>query len=526
MVKFLFVKRTVNFIVEMEYMETGGSDESSLACKILCCQCGTPIEPNPANMCVACLRTQVDISEGIPKQAVIYFCKGCERYLQPPEQWIKCSLESRELLGLCLAKLKGLNRVRLIDAGFVWTEPHSKRIKVKLTIQAEVLGGAVLQQVFVVDFVVNGQFCEDCHRVEAKDFWKANVQVRQKTDHKKTFYYLEQLILKHKAHESTLGIKPTHEGIDFFYANEGQAKKMLDFLTSVVPCRYQVSKTVISQDIHSNTYNCKFTYSVEIVPVCKDCVVCLPSKLAHQLGGIGQICVVQRVSSTIHLIDPFSGQIAEVNSNSYWRTPFNALSGTKQLAEYVVMDIEIIRDHEKRTFAGQGAVSFKHVLADVWVCRPNEVGTNEIHTRTHLGHLLKPGDIVMGYDLANCNVNDDNFDKMNRDNMADVVLVKKMYADKSVRNRRRKFKLRHLDADGMDVTSVNRDYTDFLEDLEEDPAFRQNINIYKDERKAAVAVEVGDADDEIPQITLQEMLDDLHIGDENPITGASVLATQ
>ena len=148
-------------------------------------------------MCVACLRTQVDISEGIPKQAVIYFCKGCERqvltciatkacsihiftivfyrYLQPPEQWIKCSLESRELLGLCLAKLKGLNRVRLIDAGFVWTEPHSKRIKVKLTIQAEVIGGAVLQQVFIVDFVINGQFCTDCHRVEAKDFWKANV---------------------------------------------------------------------------------------------------------------------------------------------------------------------------------------------------------------------------------------------------------------------------------------------------------------------------------------------------------------
>lgn len=34
MVKFLFVKRTVEFVVEMEYMETGGSDESSLACKM------------------------------------------------------------------------------------------------------------------------------------------------------------------------------------------------------------------------------------------------------------------------------------------------------------------------------------------------------------------------------------------------------------------------------------------------------------------------------------------------------------
>jgi NMD protein affecting ribosome stability and mRNA decay len=28
--------------------------------------------------------------------------------------------------------------VRLVDAGFIWTEPHSKRIKVKLTIQKEV----------------------------------------------------------------------------------------------------------------------------------------------------------------------------------------------------------------------------------------------------------------------------------------------------------------------------------------------------------------------------------------------------
>ena len=45
----------------------------------LCCQCGVNIEPNPANMCVACVRTQVDITEGIPKQATLHFCKGCER---------------------------------------------------------------------------------------------------------------------------------------------------------------------------------------------------------------------------------------------------------------------------------------------------------------------------------------------------------------------------------------------------------------------------------------------------------------
>lgn len=31
--------------------------------------------------------------------------------------------------------------------------------------------------------------------------------------------------------------------------------------------------------------------------------------------------------------------------------------------------------------------------------RASEVGTNDIHTRTHLGHLLKPGDVVLGFVL-------------------------------------------------------------------------------------------------------------------------------
>ena len=42
-------------------------------------------------------------------------------------------------------------QVKLVDAGFVWTEPHSRRLKVKLTIQKEVLNGAILQQTFVCE---------------------------------------------------------------------------------------------------------------------------------------------------------------------------------------------------------------------------------------------------------------------------------------------------------------------------------------------------------------------------------------
>lgn len=47
--------------------------------RILCASCGTAIAPNAANMCLNCIRSDVDISEGIPKQATIHFCKGCDR---------------------------------------------------------------------------------------------------------------------------------------------------------------------------------------------------------------------------------------------------------------------------------------------------------------------------------------------------------------------------------------------------------------------------------------------------------------
>ncbi|CAG0897405.1 unnamed protein product [Darwinula stevensoni] len=392
---------------------------------------------------------------------------GAQRsvYLNPPNQWVKAALESRELLAMCLKRLKGLNQVHLVDASFVWTEPHSKRIKLKLKIQKEVLNGAILEQTFIVEFTVASQMCDGCRRVENKDYWKALVQVRQKAEHKRTFYYLEQLILKHNAHENTIGIQPKHDGLDFFYASENLAKKMVDFLTTVVPCRWQQSKELISHDIRSNTYHYKYTYSVEIVPVCKDNVVCLPKQLAHNLGGMNPICIVSRVTHSIHLIDPQTAQVADLNGNVFWRSPFQSLCSPKQLTEFMVMNVEIIPYNERTSFPGQGPLSNKHQVADIWVVKSSELGMEPttVHTRSHMGHILKPGDL-------------------------------KVYADKALRNRRRKWKLRHMQGvDDADAASDNREYTDFLEDLEEDPLIRQGVNIYKDPRK--MAVDTDDMDD-------------------------------
>lgn len=170
--------------------------------------------------------------------ASISYCRNCERFLSPPSQWMQARLESPELLALCLKKLKGLAKVRLTDAHFIWTEPHSKRLRISLTVQKEVLTSTILEQTFEIEYLVQYGQCPDCTKLAAKNTWRAMVQVRQKIQHKRTFLFLEQLILKHDAQKDTVSVKEVRDGLDFFYASKNHAVKMVEFLNGVSPIRY------------------------------------------------------------------------------------------------------------------------------------------------------------------------------------------------------------------------------------------------------------------------------------------------
>ncbi|KAG9095672.1 hypothetical protein FRC06_009547 [Ceratobasidium sp. 370] len=477
--------------------------------RVLCADCGTPIEPNSANLCIACLRNSVDITEGIPKQSTVNFCRNCDRFLSPPNTWTIAQPESRELLAICLKKLKGLNKVRLIDAGFIWTEPHSKRIKVKLTIQKEVFTSTVLQQIFEVEYVVIHGQCPDCTRLAAKNTWKAMVQVRQKVSHKRTFLYLEQLILKHSAQKDTINVKEAKDGLDFFYTQRSHAIKMVDFLNAVVPIRSKASEQLLSTDTHSNTSNYKFTYSCEIIPICKDDLVCLPQKQARSLSNISPLTVCTRVGNSIHLIDPATLRTADLAAPVYWRTPFDSLATISDLVEFTVLDVE-----------PSGKTNGRWVLADAQVA-PNGAfqggmeldegggGADGIyHTRTHLGGILQPGDTALGYLLSRANFNSDEFDALDSARVPDVILVKKTYPNRRKKHRTRAWRLRSIAKEaneegegaegrgalgrrgGLDQQRVEADYEAFLQDLEEDPELRATINLYKAEPKGDV--EMGD----------------------------------
>lgn len=54
---------------------------------------------------------------------------------------------------------------------------HPIRLKLKLTVQKEVMNGAVLQEAVVIEYVVRNQQCPDCQASYTTGAWKAIVQV-------------------------------------------------------------------------------------------------------------------------------------------------------------------------------------------------------------------------------------------------------------------------------------------------------------------------------------------------------------
>jgi len=345
--------------------------------------------------------------------------------------------------------------------------------------------------------------------------------VRQRVDHKRTFYFLEQLILKHSAHTNCTNVKERADGLDFFYGHRSHATKLVDFLQSVAPIRFKSTEKLVSADLKNNTANLKHSFSVEIVPVCRDDLVCLSGKLAMSCGNISPLLLCTKVSSLMYFIDPRTLQQAEIGAAQFWAQPFRAIcSAQRGLVEYTVLDCTPL-----------GKTSGKYSLAEVILARSSDFGQNDRQfvASTHLGHLFKPGDIALGYDLSTAIFNDADIQALRsrRIDMPDVILVRKGYPERRRKSRQRPWHLHSLPKEADDdmkpvqIEKESADYERFLRDLEEDRELRAQVNLIKVPNAAEVVKsnrEAQQADDDMVdsdelEVGLEELIDDLSLQD-------------
>lgn len=416
---------------------------------IHCCKCGMLTVPRMLNMCELCLVTEMDLSIGVKKWDTVEYCKKCNRYLSPPKTWEYHKAGSDELLLFLLKKNKSLAKLHIVSASFACTEEHSKRLLIDITVRER-----SFEQSFQIKVFLKHTQCQDCGKIEAKQYWQSKVQVRQKIKHKRTFMYLEQVMLKNNSHRDVIKIKEVKDGLDFYFQTKSNAMKLVSFIQTVIGTRIKSSSKLMSQDIRSNLSFFKNTFSVEIFPFGKDDIVFLEEEVASRLA-IGNVLIVLKVGASIRMIDPQSLKVVDLNNKYYWANceKIHVLASSSQLERYMVAEI--------KTCDERGA---KYLLADTFVTKD---GCSTIHSKSHLGYILKEGDVVLGYSLLSMNTS------LNIKSDYDVFLVRKEVL------RQKKLKIK---------TKLARDeeYNLFIDDIMGDNEMMQYVNVYDEKDNLVV----------------------------------------
>ncbi len=423
---------------------------------IRCCVCGSHMtEMNSANMCVQCLKDEIDLFKDMHagSQPHIKYCKGCDRYANPHDKpnlkFRAAEWESRELVSLCLKSLQA-DRKYVVDAHFLYTEPHSKRVKLRLTLERnmEEFRNAKMQQTGEVEFIIDYMQCATCKRSYTPHTWSSVVQIRQYNTYsietsRRTFGNLASILVKRTSTASggqsaakgqktlkTGGGTANSEGArfdvglfvqtniqddrcDFFFKSRTHAGHFVDFLKKHFVCApVKNSKHLVSADTKNAHYNYKFTKMVEIAPIVKYDLCVIEEKLFKQLRKSHKIAssVVLCTGTAAHL--NFWCPISNVAFYLHeWRS-IKVISGRVALKEFTVMDsrVETVqRTRKVEGTSGDAGEVGKVNVEEMWldVARTSDLGTTPDGNLVCDSRLLSVGgnfgtdvsDCVWGYDL-------------------------------------------------------------------------------------------------------------------------------
>ena len=502
--------------------------------KIVCCLCSAVIDANPRGTCEACLKKSLNIKTCIPTEFELVYCKECHRFLRPP--YVKIERESADMMKLCLSRIKSYDKkIKIIDSNFIYTEPHSKVIKIKITIQKEIEKN-ILSQDLIIEFKEKWNLCRDCQKLQTPHTWASCVQIRQRVPHKKTMLYLEQIILKNKMQKSSLYFEEANDGFDFFFSTRRAGEIFSNWIATVVPSKITYTKKYVS--LSTST----FTYLVDVANVAKYDLFLLDKESYKKLGGIGPLLICTRLGSRTIFEDPRTFNHLYLDGNTFFKYKFNKFCNSNQLTEFLVLDVyeeidynfgsmnnnknsgkndkkkkkgkkkknrknkdESDSEEEKEENNNINEISEEDTISlstnyekgvkdkekkieeekeHILKCRKtfiklirnnNEKDKGEIiEIKSHLAEVIKPGDIYLGYDLRTINLDSENsaYLEANINKLPDVILArKKINVDVKDKKLKRLFEGKNK----KENKEEKNDMMEFIEEINDEKDLKDNI---------------------------------------------------
>merc|ERR1712039_781557 len=201
-----------------------------------------------------------------------------------------------------------------------------------------------------------------------------------------------------------------------------QSIKFVNFMKTIAPIRYRVgSMQLVNYETHKDIFKVKHIYYVEIPPLCVDDIVWLSENLSSKLSNIGPIALCIKITNVMHIIDPITFLFLEITAKHYWEFPFMSLMFSKQLQKYIILQMKSIESYIS-----------KHLLVNVLIAKLTNLGPNykTFNAKTHLGYILRVGDIVLGYEMSETSIQEKKKKhKKIKHILPDVIIVRKSYGN-------------------------------------------------------------------------------------------------
>eukprot|EP01040_Poterioochromonas_malhamensis_P014268 gene14268-15777_t len=447
--------------------------------RILCCLCGASIVPNEAAMCQTCLKVQYQSEFPKSYEIELTQCSKCDKWHHKQSLWIAHEPESPELLSFCLKKIPFFsnpsnNSIKILDSNWIWTEPHSKRLKLYVNYEHKLTNYqslAITNQI-QSEFIIKNKQCMECIYENNDHKWNAMIQLRAFTASSsvssmisnalnvavlnthimsKVFYQIETLLIQSKLYQIILDIETVNmstqrssnsdhhngqhkqqanavtNGLNLYFAHKNQAERVTSFLSEYFPLIIKTSKKVISSDLKNHTSRYEHIILMELLPVNRHDLLVIPK----QLHGKFDLMLVTKISSMVHGINPRTLHPYSISVTKYCQYAFPTIVNEKYLTPFIVLDITPIYHEWRRRSEKSNAKKKRHNhkkvnKSDVWLA----------------GDKKKPaGDTVLGYDLLHAVLGtrqEYSLKNVREADVPDVVLVKKVFLEKDKKYRKRK----------------------------------------------------------------------------------------
>jgi hypothetical protein len=183
---------------------------------------------------------------------------------------------------------------------------------------------------------------------------------------------------------------------------------------------------------------------MEVAPLCK-------GDLVLDGGRQGTLMLVQRLGSSVRLVDPVTGEVRDKAAGKLFSkkdAPIVLLgAGPASLLSFVVLDIEVNEGGGwgRDTCGADEGDSRKGeaVVALATVARESDFGINDTSftVLTHLGKILRPGDTALGFDLGRT-VTSSHVEQLVSPLLEagsqDIILVRKTFPAMTTKKRKKK----------------------------------------------------------------------------------------